>query len=439
MARGKGEGALFRVPKDPKKPLRYWRATVEVPDGTGKRARLYIQRKDKSEVQRLLREAQGELERTGHLETKVPTVDEWMTTWYNSILTKKAAPKTSGNWRGLIANHIVPAIGTKKLNKLTPADVRAVHDRMTKQLGLSSTSALQVHRLLALALRDALREGVVSRNVATLVDAPRKAAKNTRALSLDDGIKVLDYVKDKPGGSLWAAFLLTGAREGEILGLQPDRIKEHRRGENRFLAMEFEWQLQRYTWEHGCGGMTGETDPKGKPIWKCGWKRGADCHRRKVTLPEGYEGFNLVGGLWMAHPKTRSGWRTVPLVEPLQSIIFRHVEETADDPNPHGLVWRKPNGTPIDPRECNRMWHDLLDRVGVPQVRLHDARHTTVMLLLLAGVDIDVIRDIVGHASSLTTEEYKIKALTARHFGAVTSLTEMIDARREEQRRELGA
>jgi integrase len=199
------------------------------------------------------------------------------------------------------------------------------------------------------------------------------------------------------------------------------------------LAMEFSWQLQRYSWEHGCGDPTGK-DAKGKPTWTCGWKRGTDCPRKKVTLPEDYEGFNVIGGLWMARPKSRSGWRTVPLVEPLRSIISRHVEETADQPNPFGLVWRQPNGNPIDPRECNRQWHELLDRVGVPQVRLHDARHTTVMLLLLAGVDIDVIRDIVGHASSLTTEDYKIKALTERHFGAATSLSEMIEARRQEMR-----
>jgi integrase len=433
MARGKGEGGLYRVPADPKKPLRFWQAQIELPpDGVTKRPRVLIRRKNKAELIRLLREAQAELERTGYIATKIPTVEAWMATWL-SMVEKKYAPKTTANWRGLIANHIVPAIGTTKLNKLVPSDVRLVHDRMTKKLGRSSTSALQVHRVLALALKAAMREGIIPRNVATLVDAPRKAPKNTRALTLDEGIQVLDAVKDEPGGSLWAAFLLTGAREGEILGLQPGRIMEHQRRQQRMLAMEFSWQLQRYSWEHGCGDPTGK-DAKGKPTWTCGWKRGTDCPRKKVTLPEDYEGFNVIGGLWMARPKSRSGWRTVPLVEPLRSIISRHVEETADQPNPFGLVWRQPNGNPIDPRECNRQWHELLDRVGVPQVRLHDARHTTVMLLLLAGVDIDVIRDIVGHASSLTTEDYKIKALTERHFGAATSLSEMIEARRQEMR-----
>jgi integrase len=423
MARGKGEGGLSRIPSDKSKPLQYWEATLELPpNGVDARPRWRVRRKSKPEAMRLLREAQAELERTGHLATNIPTVEAWAATWLKMV-EKRYAPKTMNNWRGLIANHIVPVIGPRKLNKLVPADVRLVHDRMTKKLGLSSTSALQVHRVLALTLKAAMREGIVSRNVATLVDAPLKAPKNTKALSLDEGLRVLDAVKNEHNGSLWAAFLLTGAREGEILGLQPDRIKERLRGKDRMLAMEFSWQLQRYTWEHGC------IDKNGAPT--CARKRGADCPRKKVTLPDDYEGFNVVGGLWMARPKTQSGWRTVPLVEPLRSIIFRHIEDTADEPNPHGLVWRQKNGNPIDPRECNRMWHELLERVGVPQVRLHDARHTTVMLLLLAGVDITIIRDILGHASSLTTEDYKIKALTEQHFGAMTSLTDLIDARRE--------
>lgn len=427
MARGKGEGGLSRVPADKSKPLQYWEASLELPpDGVTPRPRWRVRRKNKPEAMRLLREAQAELERTGHLETKIPTVEAWMTTWL-SIVEKEYAPKTMNNWRGLTANHIVPAIGGKKLNKLIPADVRVVHDRMTKSRGLSSTSALQVHRVLALALRDAMREGIISRNVATLVNAPRKAKNTTSAFTVDEALQVLDKVKDESGGSLWAAFLLTGAREGEILGLQPDRIKEHRRADKVMLAMEFSWQLQRYTWEHGCKTKTHPDD--------CERKRGADCRWRKVTLPEGYEGFNLTGGLWMARPKTRSGWRTVPLVEPLKSIIFRHIEGTRDQENPHGLVWRQSNGNPIDPRECNRMWHELLERVGVPQIRLHDARHTTVMLLLRAGVDIDTIRDILGHASSLTTEEYKIKALTERHFGAMESYSDAFDVRREELRK----
>jgi hypothetical protein len=144
MARGKGEGGLYRVPADPKKPLRFWQAQIELPpDGVTKRPRVLIRRKNKAELIRLLREAQAELERTGYIATKIPTVEAWMATWL-SMVEKKYAPKTTANCRGLIANHIVPAIGTTKLNKLVPSDVRLVHDRMTKKLGRSSTSALQV-------------------------------------------------------------------------------------------------------------------------------------------------------------------------------------------------------------------------------------------------------------------------------------------------------
>ncbi|UAJ79996.1 tyrosine-type recombinase/integrase [Leifsonia sp. ZF2019] len=436
MARGKGEGGLSRVPKEG--PLKYWEASIELPPRDGKRRRKRIRAKDKQKLIKLMRAAQKDLEHAGDLETKVLTVEAWLDTWFRGIAAKKLRPRTARNYRYLIDTKILPVIGARKLDKLTTQDVRDVHDAMLNA-GLSSTTALQAHRILAVALKYAVREGRVTRNVATLVDAPQKAAKRLRALTLDEGLKLLDFAlrtdddeqQIEPYASLWAAFILTGAREGELLGLQPDRILELVQGDRRVRALNFSWQLQRFTWEHGCVGSP-TVDEEGKTVGACGRKRGTDCPRRHINIPANHEAENLVGGLWLARPKTRSGWRVIPLVEPLQSQILNHIERTRADENPHNLVWHTDKGAPIDPRECNRMWHDLLERAGVPQVRLHDARHTTVDLLLLAGVPVELIKDIVGHSSWLMTEDYKTKAITARHTAAVTSLPEMFAARRIE-------
>lgn len=76
------------------------------------------------------------------------------------------------------------------------------------------------------------------------------------------------------------------------------------------------------------------------------------------------------------------------------------------------------------------MWHEVLDRAGVPQVRLHDARHTTVDLLLLAGVPVELIQDFVGHSSWLQTAAYKTRTLTLRHAVAMQRLSEMLASAR---------
>ncbi|MBO1739714.1 tyrosine recombinase XerC [Leifsonia sp. TF02-11] len=421
MTRGKGEGSIYRDGT-------LWRASIELPPRNGKRRRKKVSGKTKAEVLKKMRALQRELDRTGDLETSSPTVEAWMHVWFTKVALKKNRPRTTNNWHGLIQNHILPVIGSKRLEKLTPADVIAVHERLTEDLGRSSTTALQVHRVLSNALKYAERQGKATRNVATLVDAPQVAASHTSALTIDEGLQVLDTAEHDPLGTLWAAFLLTGAREGELLGFQPDRIRDTVILGERGHAMELSWQLQRFIWQHGCEGKNAAK----KKIYACGRKRGTDCPQRWVPIPPKHEAVNLVGGLWLARPKTKSGWRTPPLVEPLKSMVAAHIAATKDEPNPHGLVWRMPDGSPIDPAVCNRMWHDLLDRAGVPQVRLHDARHTAVDLLLFAGVPSDVIKDIVGHSSRLQSEDYRTRAVTPRHVAAMRSVPEMLAARRLE-------
>src|SRR5690606_26607949 len=87
------------------------------------------------------------------------------------------------------------------------------------------------------------------------------------------------------------------------------------------------------------------------------------------------------------------------------------------------------DGSPIDPRNDSVAWHGILARAGVPDARLHDARHTTASLLLAAGVPEKVIMEIMGHNSYVVTRGYQNvdrahlnKAMTA--ISALMRLTE---------------
>lgn len=401
MARGKGEGAIYQDARG------LWTGTIELPPRNGKRRRKTVRRKSKAALLKELRELRKQYEKTGDLETVSYTVEQWMNEWFTTIAAKKNRPTTLATYRILIDREILPVLGRIKLEKLTPADVRRMNHGIVEG-GRSSTTAAQVHRILSVALKYAEREGKVARNVATLVDPPRRAVTKLTVLSLDEGLTVLDQAsKDPQYGSLWAAVLLTGARKGELLGLEIDRVSD---------VLELSWQLQRLTWQHGCRGL-------------CGRKRGADCPDRKVTAPADHEMRNLTGGLWMSRPKTEAGWRVVPLVDPLRTIIADHLAATAGQPNPYSLVWHKPDGSPIDPREALSWWHEILEHAGVPKTRFHDGRHTAVDLLLLAGVPLDVVKEIVGHSSRAMTEAYKSRENNARRIDAMRSLSELIEQR----------
>ena len=122
-------------------------------------------------------------------------------------------------------------------------------------------------------------------------------------------------------------------------------------------------------------------------------------------------------------PKTNKGFRIIPLVSPLKEIIERQLEYVDAHPNAYGLLWTTPTGQPIDPRDESANWDALLKRAGVPDVRLHDGRHTTVDLLLAAGVAMDIITEIVGHSSRVTTEGYKSRGNLPRLTDAMNALS----------------
>ncbi|KRC52150.1 hypothetical protein ASE16_03630 [Leifsonia sp. Root227] len=138
-----------------------------------------------------------------------------------------------------------------------------------------------------------------------------------------------------------------------------------------------------------------------------------------MDFPDDFEYRHLQGSIWLTRPKSDSGWRIIPLVEPLRSFIELRISTAVTEPNPHGLVWTADpkrdkrgnllplDGAPIQPSHDNKAWHAVLARAGVPDARLHDARHTTASLLLKAGVPERVIMEILGHNSYAVTMKYQ--------------------------------
>ena len=393
--RAKGEGTIYKRVSDG-----YWCASVELPSPDGKRRRKVITAKTEAAVRAKLTTTSRELLKHGDLPTNSTTLASWLDVWFQNIASKKNRPKTLSFYRTMVEQYIKPAIGRVPLAKLTPDHVRQLAAYIAEK-GLSTTTAKGAHRTLSVALKYAEKEGRVTKNVAALTDAPRLAVNNLKALTAQQGMTVLLSAETDHYASLWAAVLLTGARQGELLGMELDRVTD---------VLDLSWQLQRVPWSHGCGDT-------------CSRKRGTDCPQRKSAFAPGVEHRYITGGLWWMRPKTNAGFRIIPLVSPLKEIIERQLKYVDANPNEYGLLWTTPTGQPIDPRDETANWDALLKRAGVPDVRLHDGRHTTVDLLLAANVPIDMITEIVGHSSRITTEGYKSRGNLPRLTEAMKALS----------------
>lgn len=404
--RGKGEGSIAQD-----KRTGLWVGRLELPAVNGERRRIVKRSKDKAVIVKWLSEKRSELGVHGDLPTSSPTLAWWLAYWLENVAAKRVRPNTLAGYRTVINAYIVPKIGHVRLDKLTTSHIRSTEDAMIAA-GKSSTYALLAHRTIAKALEDAKREGRVTRNVAELMDAPRKARVDVPALDVAEAVTVIAEAVPELDGTgeydhepvLWATYLLTAARRGEILGLERDRITD---------VLDLSWQLQRIVWEHGCGGS-------------CGRKRGTDCPKRRVQVPADYEYRPLAGGLYLTRPKSSAGWRIIPLVEPLRTLLARHLARASE--NPYGLVFATTEGMPLDPDRTSSDWtdwrraHAITDR----DVTLHGLRHTTVDLLLEAGVPEDVIVEIVGHSMRATTRGYKSRTKIARRTAAMEQLSQML-------------
>lgn len=62
------------------------------------------------------------------------------------------------------------------------------------------------------------------------------------------------------------------------------------------------------------------------------------------------------------------------------------------------LVFTTPTGRPLDPANLTRRFRSFLGRAGLRRIRFHDLRHSTATLLLEQGVDLVVIKELLGHA-----------------------------------------
>ena len=407
--RGKGEGAIYQRKSDG-----LWVGTIELRPVAGTRRRLTRARKDKAELIEVLADLRVKLaENGGDLPTAGVTVKDWFLYWLEHSTVR---PNTLAGYRSLVTNHIIPTLGTVKLDQLTADDLRRLEldikgkDRVPGQPEkgkLSPTYANAAHRVMAIGLKAAQVERVlVGNNIAALMKAPKKARPKRDVLSLEESIEVIGSLKEDPFASLWATFFLTGARRGEVIGLERDRVGE---------VLDLSWQLQRLIWSHGCDG-------------NCGRKRGTDCPQKRLNVPADYEYRHITGGLFWTRPKSSAGWRIIPLEEPLRSILQTHLMNAPA--NEYGLVWTQASGWPLDPDQTTSDWEKrILPGAKIAKhVTVHDIRHSTIDLLYELDIPEDVIMEIVGHSVRGVTRGYKSRRSLERRSTAMKQLSALFTA-----------
>lgn len=340
-----------------------WQATVELPrdPATGKRRQKLLTADTKKEVESLVAQHIASMETGGFSEAdaKKITVSQYMASWLDSR-KQSMKPASFRRYADLSRQHIEPVIGRIQLAKLSQLDVQRLYsDRL--EAGLSPTSVQLIYCVLHRALKQAMRGGLLLRNVTELVDVPRRITPEY--VTWDRGqARAFLAVSDRDDlAALWRLALLTGMRRGEILALRWDDIDT---------------------------------------------ARGALSVKR--TLSRGNAGSFDFGS-----PKSGKG-RQIELspsvTEGLHQHRVRQVEKrlaVGTSYNDLGLVFADALGRPLHPNTLRRCFLRLIKEAGVPMLRLHDLRHTSATLMLAGGEHPKVVSERLGHSNiSITMDRY---------------------------------
>ncbi|KQV05609.1 MULTISPECIES: site-specific integrase [unclassified Kitasatospora] len=347
-----GSGTVTR-----RKDGRY-QAAVYVPQPDGTRARKFVYGKTWEECDQKRRELVERDKQGVPTPTRSAKLSEWLPYWLEHFVVPQRKRTTASKYEMHVRLYLLPLLGTKGLESLSPRDVRLFLAKVTEQS--SAATAKEAHKVLRTALTAACRDELISRNVAMMVPPPRVVSRESQPWTLDQTLAFLTEARTDP---LYAAFMLAialGMRRGEIIGLRWSDVNL----DNRSLVVSE--QLHRVD-----GALYADSTKNGK--------------RRPIPLPR------------IAVVALR--WQRLRQEATRQAAGAKWVET--------GYIFTTRTGRPVEPTNVYRSFRRIAADAKVPVVRLHDARHGTATLLVASGVSPRVVMEILGHSQiGLTMNVY---------------------------------
>jgi integrase len=345
--RGRGEGSIFPIGNR-------WAADVSFGfNAEGKRQRRRIYGDTKQAVATKLRELQTAADRGQLPDAGSLTVGQHLSAWL-SVVKASIAPNTYVDYEKNVSK-LAAHLGNVKLAKLTGLHVQKLYADLERD-GASRATQRRAGVTLGIALQHACRLRLVPYNVARDIPKPRVPRKEIKPLGPDEANRFLTAAKSDRLFALYAAWIDSGAREGELFGLC-------------WSAVDFD------------GGA--------------------------ITITKNLE--EIKGCFELRDVKTAKSRRRVPLSTFTMQALQEHRKAMlAEGHYRHdGPVFCDTAGGWL--RKSNvlrRSFRSILKRAELPTtIRPYDLRHTGATLLLLAGEDAKVVAERLGHSTTRLTQD----------------------------------
>lgn len=299
------------------------------------------------------------------------TVAEHLEKWLETI-EPDLGSTTVERYAQACHRHVIPALGDKRIQKLQPVEIRDFINRCRKsgrldgEGGLSARSALHIHRIFKLALKQAVGWQMIKSNPMDGIAAPSPDKAEIEVLDKAETAKLLMAAEGKPIYTTVLLAVTTGMRRGELLAL-------------KWSDIDFE-------------------------------KGHLDVSHALVDTKE--------NGLEFKAPKSKAGKRRISLPNITLEELKRHRTAQAEyffklghRPGNDDLVFLtlRNDGTPgpRTPRALTKAFAAFIKNVDVPQITLHGLRHSHITHLLMDKEPINVVSKRAGHSTvSITLDVY---------------------------------
>ena len=337
---------------------------------TGKPKQQWVSVKGtKKEAERRLSDLLHQLDTGTFMKPGKTTLGEFLERWLKDYAWPNLAPRTAEGYETIVRRHLIPHLGNISITQLKPEHLQKYYSDMLSSgrcgssCGLSAQTVRHHHTALHKALQTAVEWGLLSRNIADAISAPRAERPEMQTWGEEEVTRFLEAAKPTPYYAIFYTALFTGMRRSELLALRWQDV-------NFMLSQVY-------------------------------------VSRSLHQLRDGKFIFRS--------PKTAKGRRMVALPPSAILVLSAHYEKqklerallggkplTADD-----LVFSTLEGKPLRPNTVTRAWTIIAARAGLRVIRLHDARHTHASLMLKQGIHPKIVQERLGHSTiAITLDTY---------------------------------
>jgi integrase len=379
-----------------------WYAVVYdgVNPATGEYRRRWVQAGTRrGDAEKLLAELVKRAHRGETVVSEKLTLGQYLTERWLPVQEARLRKSSFESYRRNIELHVVPGLGRRPLDQLTPEDIDVFYAALLKggrrkrpgekgpARGLAPKTVHNIHVMLNKALGDAARKGTLVRNVVALADAPSLQARKRpeiKAWEIDQLVRFLDAIAPHRMAPAFYFSAHTGMRRGEVLGVR--------------------------------------------------W-RDLDLEAGRVSVRQAL--VSVAYEMSISDVKTGASRRTIDIDEDAIQVLrdwrkVRTEERGGIEPAPDDLVFVKADGTSMHPDIFSQLFDRTVTRIAVPNISLHDLRHTHATLLLKAGVNVKVVSERLGHANVAFTMNVYQHVLPGMQAEAADTFSRLVHTERTE-------